>query len=84
MTRALLLLGLLSAIASVPTLAAEKDTKKSKGGSKAERTADNVTKKARNIADTATKAVGRGVDKTEKGIKSIGNKTGKWIKEKID
>jgi hypothetical protein len=87
MPRIAYLLALFSLIAVAAAQAADKDKpaeKKGKSSNAAERAVQNTSKKAEKVADRATNATGRGLKKAEKGVNSVGEKVGKWFKDKTD
>ena len=72
------------AIAAAPALAADEAAKKTKGGDKVERAVKKAGNAMGRTADRATKSVGRGVKKAEKAVNTVGEKTGKWLKDKTN
>jgi len=75
---------LVSLIAAAQARAADEPAKKTKSSNKVERAVEKASAAMGRTADKVEKKVKKGVDKTTKAIETAGNKTSRWLHEKLD
>jgi hypothetical protein len=79
----MLFLALLGLVAALPARGADEPANKATGPNKIERGLDTAGKAIGKVADKAADGIKKGVDAAARAVETAGNKTGKWIEEKI-